>query len=436
MLDIKFIQKNKEEVKKAVKVKDIDLDVDELLEVYKKRNQLLVQIEQLRKKRNELSKKAGQTSSKEDFLKYREENRRIKEELKKLEEKYRKVEKEYQEKMLLVPNIPSQDTPIGKDPSDNKVVSFWGKVPQFKFSPRSHIELGEKLDLIDFQRGVRISGFRGYYLKNEAVLMQIGLMWFALKKLEKKGYKLFIPPVLVKEFALIGSGHFPFGKEDIFQIANPEEIKSEQNLEENSLFLAGTSEPSLLAYFANEVLDEKDLPVKVCGFSPCYRSEVGSYGKDAKGLYRLHEFMKVEQVVLCKNDLKESNKYLEEIRENAEEILKDLKLPYRVVQVCTGDMGAGKIKMYDIETWMPSRNEYSETHSASNLGDWQARRLNIKYKTKTGEKKYVHTLNNTAIASPRILIPILEIYQQKNGEVKVPKVLRPFLRKRIIKPKE
>jgi len=204
-------------------------------------------------------------------------------------------------------------------------------------------------------------------------------------------------------------------------------------LQTNKIFLAGTSEPSLLAYYAGQTLNEKDLPIKMCGISPCFRSEVGSYGKDTKGIYRIHEFMKVEQVVICKADIIESEKWLEALREIAEEMLQDLKLPYRVVNICTGDMGAGKYKMYDIETWMPSRNEFGETHSDSNLTDWQARRLNIKYKTTDNKTKYAFTLNNTVIASPRILIAILENYQQKDGSVIVPEILRPYVGKDLLK---
>jgi seryl-tRNA synthetase len=249
----------------------------------------------------------------------------------------------------------------------------------------------------------------------------------------QKGFTPMIPPTILKEFALIGSGHFPFFKEEVYQIVSSKEILKEEDGE--AIYLAGTSEPSLLAYFSNKILNENDLPIKICGFSQCYRSEVGSYGKDVKGLYRLHEFMKVEQVVLCKNSIKESDKWLEEMKNISCEILKELELPFRVIQICSGDMGAGKYKMYDIETWMPSYNCYRETHSDSNLTDWQSRRLNIKYKDKNGEKKFVYCLNNTVIASPRILIAILENFQQKDGSIRVPKVLQKYIGIDVIKKK-
>jgi seryl-tRNA synthetase len=294
-----------------------------------------------------------------------------------------------------------------------------------------HIALGKTLDLIDTERGTETSGFRGYYLKNEAVLMQYGLMMLALKKFQEKGFTLFAPPVLVREFALVGSGHFPAGRGEIYQVGNAAALKEDATTEQT--FLAGTSEPSLLAYYANQILDEKDLPIKMTGISSCYRSEIGSYGKDTKGIYRIHEFMKVEQLIICKADLMESEKWHEALRQISEEILQELKLPYRVLNISTGDMGAAKYKQYDIETWMPGRNLYGETHSDSNFTDWQARRLNIRYRDSAGKVQLAYTLNNTAVASPRILIPILENYQQADGSVLVPEILKPYVGKDTIK---
>ena len=259
--------------------------------------------------------------------------------------------------------------------------------------------------------------------------MQYGLIQHALKKMQSKGFGLMIPPTLVREFAFFGSGHFPFGKADQYQVKTADELDKDST---DPTYLAGTSEPALLAYYSDKTLSEKDLPIKVCGVSSCFRGEIGSYGKDTAGLYRVHEFMKVEQVVLCRADIIESDKWLEDMREIAQEMLIDLKLPHRVLNICTGDMGAGKYKMYDIETWMPSRKSYGETHSDSNLTDWQARRLNIKYKSADGKVKHVYTLNNTVIASPRILIPILENYQQKDGSVVIPEILRPYVGKEVI----
>ncbi len=433
MLDIKFIEKNKEKVKEAVKVKQIDVDIDRLLELNFKRKKLLKEIEDFRNYRNknveEIKKiEKKDTQKRKELI---EKGKKIKEDIKIKEEDFRKIDNEFQKMMLFVPNVPSPDTPVGKSEDDNVEEKKWGNVPVFDFQAKSHIELGESLNLIDLKAGAKVSGFRGYYLKNEAVLLHFGILWYSLKKLIQKGFSPLLPPTLVNGFALTGSGHFPFDKDEVYQIGNPGKLDSGEEIK-TPKYLVGTSEPSLLAYYADKVIKEKDLPEKVCGISQCYRSEVGSYGKDVKGLYRIHEFMKVEQVVICKDSIEESNGYLEEMRNISEEILRELNLPYRVIKICTADMGAGKYKMYDIETWMPSRNSYGETHSDSNLTSWQTRRLNIKYLSNEGEKKYAFALNNTAIASPRILIAIMENYQQKDGSIKVPEVLRPYIGKEFI----
>lgn len=423
MLDIKFIRENKDVVKKAIKDKGLTLDLEKLLKLDEERRKLITETDELNKQRKELAKERD-----------KEKGKALKEKLGKLEEKLREVEGQYNELMLLVPNIPSPETPVG-DAGANKEIYKWGEIPKFDFKPKSHIELGEALDLIDLERGVKASGFRGYYLKNEAVLMQMAVLWHTLRKLIAKGFTPMIPPTLLREFALVGSGHFPFGREEVYQIGNPHSLEQKGDEDKNKVFLAGTSEPSVLAYYTGEVLEEKDLPVKICAVSPAYRSEVGSYGKDTKGVYRIHEFMKVEQVVLCQNNIEESKKWLSELENISKEILEELELPYRVIVNATGDQGAGKYEMHDIETWMPSREGYGETHSDSALTDWQARRLNIRYRTKAGKFEYVHTLNNTAIASPRILIAILENYQQPDGSVKIPKVLQEYVGKKIITPK-
>jgi len=424
MLDINFIKENLKALKKVSKDKGIEIDYSHLLELDDKRRQLIQEIDLIRQRRNEIADLLKDPKKRSQKL--IGEGKDLKDKIAALEEEFNRVKAEFDELMLMVPNLISHDTPIGKDDKDNKEVAKWGDIPKFKFKIKDHVQLGQDLDILDIERGVKISGFRGYYLKNEGAQMQLALMQYALHKLVAKGFTPFITPTLVKEAALIGSGHFPAGKEEIYQIGNPGKIESGEELKE-PLYLAGTSEPSLLAYHMDETLNETDLPLKYCGFSTCYRSEIGSYGKDTKGIYRLHEFMKIEQVLICKAELKESLVWLEELRNISEEVLQDLKLPYHVIAVCTGDMGAGKYKMYDIETWMPSRQAYSETHSDSFLTDWQARRLNLKYKTKAGETKYVYTLNNTAIASPRILIAIWENYQNKDGSITIPEILRPYL---------
>ena len=426
MLDIKFIRENKDLIKQTIKNKRVKLDIDKFLDLDKKRRQTLSVLDEFRAKKNQANKDIISAKTEKEKKKIISMMQKIDKKSDKTQKEFQEIEKEYKKIMLLVPNVYSIDTPIGIDDTNNKVICVSGKIPEFDFSIKDHIQLGKDLDLIDIERGVKTSGFRGYYLKNEAVLIQFALMQFSLDKLKNKGFTLMIPPTLLRESVLIGSGHFPEAKNEIYQVANPGRLSDGKKIKE-PVYLAGTSEPPLLSYYADTVLDEKKLPVRLAGFSQCYRSEVGSYGKDTKGMYRLHEFMKIEQVILCTADIKESHKLFEEIENNVKEILDELKLPYRIVQVCTGDMGAGKYEMRDIETWMPSRKQYGETHSDSALTDWQARRLNIKYKTKNNEKKFVYTLNNTMIASPRILIAILENYQQKDGTVKIPKVLQKYI---------
>lgn len=428
MLDIKFIRENKEKIKQAAKNKNIKVDLDELLKIDDERRGLAVKIDALRAERNNQAEelKKGKPS-KEQIVK----GKKYKEQIAELESKSNIVDEAYLELMVKVPTIPSADTPIGKDESENKEIYRSGQQTKFDFKPKSYIELAEDLDLIDFKRGTKTAGYRGYYLKNEAVMLVMGFMMYALDKLITKGFKPIIPPTLVKDFALFGSGYFQGKKynsevDEIYKIANDEKL-ADGTVKKEDKFLIGTAEPSLLAYYANEILDEKDLPIKFVGFSQCYRSEIGSYGKDTKGIYRVHEFMKVEQICISKADIKESDKLHQEMIALSKELHQDLGLPFRQIQICTGDLSAGKYKMFDLEAWIPSRNAYGETGSASNFLDWQARRLNVKYKNSKGDKNYVYMLNNTALPSPRILIAIMENHQQADGSIKIPKILHKYM---------
>jgi len=429
MLDIKYIRENQEKLKKAVKDKGLSLDVDQLLRVDKKRVELLQSIEELQSEKNSLNdlmKKAKGGEQKEIIKK----GKKVKEKLVRLEPEYAKIKHSFDTLMARVPIVPSPDTPIGKSDKDNVEVYKWGKPPKFDFTPKNHIELGRELDILDLERGAKVAGYRGYYVKNEGVPLILGFMMYAMNKMIEKGYSPMIVPTLVKGFALFGSGHFTeleYNPEEaeIYEIEpdkNPDGTKSKE-----SKFLVGTAEPSLLAYHSGETLDEKDLPLRLCGYSQCYRSEIGSYGKDTKGLYRVHEFMKVEQVILAPADVELSNKLQEEMISISKEMHEELGLPYHVLQISTGDMGTGKYRMFDLEAWMPGLDRWGETGSASNLLDWQARRLNVKYKDKDGKKKFVYMLNNTALPSPRIFIAILENYQQKDGSVKIPEVLQKYM---------
>lgn len=418
MLDIKFIKENLELCREAAKNKNRKVDWERLLALDEKRRNLIQQVEIKRGERNKKSNVKTQRSNQAQISnEQKEAGKKLKDEIKKLEEELRAAEKEFFELMLTVPNVPDKSVPIGKDASGNKEVKTWGKLPKFEFTPIDHISLMLKHDLVDFERGVKVGGFRTYFLKNEAAMLEMAVLTYTLQKLVQKGYIPLIAPSLIKEFTLIGNGQMPWGRDEVY------------HLEKDDVYLAGTAEVPVTAYFSGEALLEKDLPKKFVAFSPCFRREAGSYGKDTKGLYRLHQFNKIEQVIITSNNYEESIALHEELLQNAEEVLQDLKLSYRVMLMCTGDMGEPQVKKYDIETWMPSRNQYGETMSNSFMGEFQARRLNIRYRSREGVVKYAHTLNNTAVASPRILIAILENYQQADGSILIPEVLRHFVGK-------
>jgi len=425
MLDIKYIRENSGKIKEAAKNKNIDLNIDELLVVDDKRRALQMEIDEMRAKKNKLADAAKSGKPTKEQI---EEGKLLKTKVIEIEAELKTVQEQYMALMVKVPTIPSADTPIGKNEEGNIVAGEWGVKPDFKFKPKDHIAIAEDLDLVDFERGTKVAGYRGYYLKGKGTQLVMSLMMYALNKMAEKGYTPFIPPTLVKGFPLFGSGYFKGAEynpevDEIYQIATSEkESDGSENKEQK--FLVGTAEPSLLAYYSGETLKEEDLPIKICGFSPCYRSEIGSYGKDTKGLYRVHEFMKVEQVVICKADVEEANKLQEEMIGISKEMHEELGFNYRQLNICTGDMSAGKYKAYDLEAWLPGSNRWAETGSASNFLDWQSRRLNVKYIDKNGEKKYVYMLNNTAMPSPRPFMTILETFQTEKGTVKIPKVLQ------------
>lgn len=408
MLSINFIKENKEKIIQAAKNKNREIDLEKILKLDEEKRKLLQEVQKFRHQRNLLAKQklTGEV---------REKGKKIKEEIKIREERLRVLEKELDNLLSFIPNVPLSEAPIGKDSSSNRVVKTWGKIPQFDFKPKSHIELGQSLDIIDFARGTKISGFRGYFLKNEGAILHFALLWYVFNKLVNKGYTPIIAPAIVKRFTLFGAGQFPWGEQDVYR------------LNDEDAYLAGTAEQPVTAYYSEEVLKEEELPKKIVAFSSCFRKEAGSYGKDTKGLYRLHEFWKVEQVIIAKNDLEEARRLHEELQRNCEEILEELNIPYRRVILCTGEMGEPQIFKYDTEVWMPYRGGYGEVMSNSIMGDFQTRRLNIKYQTEEGKVKYCFSLNNTAVASPRILIAILENYQQKDGSVVVPKILQPLV---------
>jgi seryl-tRNA synthetase len=423
MLDIKFIRENPDKVKEACKKKKIDFDVDNLLKLDAQRRELIMAIENKSAMKNQANKRIQEAKTKEEremvIAQMRELDRNSDNE----EDEYKKVNEEFERLMLLVPNVPDESVPLGNSDADNLEIKKWGKIPQFNFEIKDHIQLAKDLDLIDFERGTKVAGFRGYFLKREAVLICMAIWQYAMETLMKKGFVPVEAPALVNEAAMTGTGYLPQAKDEVYRT-------------HDGMYLAGTSEVPIMSYFSNETLKEEELPIKYMGFSPCFRTEIGSYGKDTQGILRVHEFMKIEQVVLCRNDKEESVELHEEITRNAESILQGLNIPYHVVVNCAADLGLGQVKKYDIECWVPSQSKYRETHSSSYFFDFQTRRLNIRYKTKQGETKFAHSLNNTGIATPRVLIPLLENNQQKDGSIKIPKVLHKYLGFKEIKRKK
>lgn len=410
MLDIKFIRENPDLVQQAAKNKNIYINIDHILAIDNKRKELQVIVQKLQQERNALTKNIKGKPTEEQIAKGKE----IREKVEKEERALSAVEEELKEWLLKVPNVPASDVPIGKDESGNVEVRKVGEKSHFDFTPKPHDELAENLDLYDPKRAVGIAGRRAYILKGDLVLLEQAVLNFALDFMIKQDFTPMTVPWMVNKEALWGTGYFPWGIEDHYTT-------------QDNQGLIGTSEVVLTAYHQNEILNEKDLPVKLVGISPCFRREVGSYGKDTKGFFRVHQFTKVEQMVLTVADEEETRKWHEKMVTYSEEVLKQLGLSYRILLMCSGDMGAGQRKKYDIETWFPGQNFYRETHSASYFNDFQSRRLNIKYKTKNGETKYVYTLNNTVAATPRLLAAILENYQQKDGTIKVPEVLRKYM---------
>lgn len=414
MLDIRFIREHPDLVQAGARKKRLDIDIPHLLAVDEQRRQLIARVENLKALRNKVSKDIPtlQGAAKQAAI---DDMKRVAAESKTLEEPLREVETAFEALMLRVPNIPSEDVPEGESDADNLVIKTWGEIPQFDFPPRDHIELGEHLDIIDIPRAVKLAGSRTYFLKHAGALLEQAVLQFALHTMVRKGFTPMVVPHLVKDEAMVGTAYFPVGQEQTYR------------LPEDQLNLIGTAEVPVTAYYTDEMLTEADLPKYFIGLSSCYRREAGTYGKDTRGLYRVHQFQKVEQVVLCANDPEVSHREHEHILGNAEEILQALGLPYRVVLVCGGDLGLPQVKKYDIETWMPGRKAYGETHSASKFHDFQARRLRLRYRDKDGNLRFMHTLNNTVIASPRILIPLLEIYQRADGSVAIPEVLQPYM---------
>ncbi len=418
MLDIKFIRENPEIVKKDLRKrgeKEKIEWVDKLLRYDKLWRESLKSLENLRHKRNTITEKIAELrrrgESADDLLR---EAKEIPARIKELEEKNKKYRERIDFYLQRIPNILHESVPVGKDDEENVPIRHWGKIPKFPFKPKDHIDLGLSLDIMDIERAAKVSGARFYYLKNEAVIVNFALMRFALDFLRKKGFDIMVTPMLVRKRAFFGTGFLPGGEDDIYYI------------KDEDLALIGTSEVALGGYHMDEILDADSLPRFYSGFSPCFRTEAGSHGRDTKGIFRTHEFWKVEQFIYCKPE--DSWKYHEFLIKNTEEMFQKLEIPYRIVNICTGDIGSVAAKKYDLEAWLPGQNKYREMASCSNCTDYQARRLNVRYRLAEGKPPagYVHTLNNTGIATPRALVAILENHQQEDGSVVIPKALRPY----------
>lgn len=403
MLDIKFIRENKELVKEAAKKKRIDFDVEKLLEVDDKRRMLTQKGDELNQKRNEAAKAR-------DI----EAGTALKKEAESHEEELRAVMHEWQALMLQVPNVPDISVPEGESDADNKEIKKWGDLPKFDFEPKSHIDIMTALDMVDFERGTKVSGFRGYFLKNDGALLSYAIWNYAMQFFLAKGFSPMLVPSLVRKESLLGTGMLPQSEEDLYKTQDGD-------------YLAGTAEVATMGYHMNETFGKDELPKKYLSFSPCFRREAGSHAKDVKGLIRVHEFFKVEQVVLCEADHEESVRQHEELNRNTEEFIESLGIPYHTVVNCGADLGLGQVKKYDIELWVPLENTYREISSASYFHDFQTRRLGIKYKDAEGKARYVHSLNSTAIPTPRILVSLVENFQQADGSVKIPEVLVPYM---------
>jgi seryl-tRNA synthetase len=415
MIDIKLIREDPKRFKDAAKAKAFDVDIDKLIQIDKDLKAAKQQLQVITTDKNQIGKsipKLADDQKQEALAKLAE----LKKQQAKCDEQVKDLQPQYDDLILRVPQPADDDVPFGEDDTQNVEIRKEGRIPQFDFELKDHIQLGLDLDIIDVERGVKLAGTRNYFLKGDGALLHWAVLRYAMDLMVQRGYIPLSVPLLVRDEAMRGTAYFPGGEDQAYR------------MEKDQLNLVGTAEVPLTAYHMGEILNADQLPLKYVGLSSCFRREAGAAGKDTYGLYRIHQFDKVEQVVICNNNAEQSDSFHTEILSNAESVMQALQLPYRVVNVCTGDLGSGQAKKYDIEAWMPSRNNYCETHSASRFYDFQARRMNLRYKDpETKKNVFCHTLNNTVIASPRVLIPLLELYQNPDGSINVPEVLQPYM---------
>jgi seryl-tRNA synthetase len=419
MLDIRFIRENQEIVKLAIKKKKVKFNLDELVKVDDERLLVLAEVEKLRAKQNLVSDRIPEMKVEAEKAELIRSMQLLKEDLKKEEDKLKDIMEMWRNLMLQVPNVPDPSVPDGDSDAENQEVKVWGEKPEFGFTPKDHVEIMTKLDMVDFERGSKVHGFRGYFLKNDGAILSMAIWRYAMDFFGKRGFTPMIAPAIARKEHFYGTGHLPNDAEDLYETQDDD-------------YLSGTAEVPVMGYYSNEVLNVSEFPKKFLAFSPCYRREAGSYGKDTKGLIRVHEFYKVEQVILCEASHEESVKLHEWLNRNTEEFIESLKIPYHTVMNCGGDLGLGQVKKFDIELWVPGEQKYREISSASYFHDFQTRRFNIRYKDTEGKVRFAHSLNCTAIPTPRILVSLIENFQQADGTIKVPDALVPYFGKDII----
>lgn len=415
MLDIKFIRENLEIVKAAAAKKRMQVDLDRLITIDDERRALMQQLEVKKAEQNKVS--IDIANAKNDPVVKQQliaEMSDLKTEIQADEEKIKPVMEEWQALMLQVPQVPDMTVPDGESDADNVEIKTWGTLPQFDFEPKDHVEIMTNLGMVDFERGTKVHGFRGYYLLGDGACLSWAIWNYAQEFFMAKGFSPMLPPTIVRKRNLYGTGHLPNEAEDVYNTQDDD-------------YLIGTSEVSAMGYYADDVLEQTQFPLKHLAFSPCYRREAGSHGKDTKGLIRVHEFYKVEQIVLCEASHEESVKWHEEINRNTEEFIESLGIPYHTVLNCGADIGQGQVKKYDIELWVPLEQTYREISSASYFHDFQTRRFNIRYKDAEGKMRYAHSLNCTAVPTPRILVSLVENFQQADGSVRIPEPLQKYL---------
>ncbi|HEX4992911.1 MAG TPA: serine--tRNA ligase [Rubrobacteraceae bacterium] len=421
MLDLRYIRENAAAVQENCRNRGVEADVGLVVELADRRSALIGELNELRQRQNQMAKSIGGEQDPEARERLIAESRTMKDRIPEREAELAGVEERLREELLKIPNMTHPDAPIGKDDSENVEIRRWGEIPTFAFEPRDHVELGETLGIIDFDAGAKVAGSKFYFLRGDAVLLELGLVRYAMDILTRRGYQPTITPDLARDEMLVGTGFIPRGPET--QI---------YSVEDSDLSLIATAEITLAGSLADEIVDDDELPIRLAGLSHCFRTEAGSHGRASRGLYRVHQFTKVEMFAFTAPD--QSDEMHAEMLGIEERIFQGLGLPYRVVDICTGDLGGAAYRKFDLEAWMPGRDDYGEVTSTSNTTDYQARRLKIRHRKDGGRPQLLHTLNGTALAISRVLIALLEVYQREDGSVALPEMLVPYVGKEILEP--